>query len=117
MQRAGPRPVLSGRGRDNSGLAVVLSLPMGVDGCETQTIGYTCRRSALTIFGQGFNSPRLHHTNLRLTRRLFIAVSRSKAPDKTLQGFWLRLLARAARSLSLYHDRRGRISTPSELLC
>lgn len=64
MQRAGPRPVLSGRGRDYSGLAAVLSLPMGVDGCETQTIGYTCRRSALTIFGPGFNSRRLHQTKL-----------------------------------------------------
>lgn len=35
MQRAGPTSVLSGGGRDNTGLAAVLSLPMGVDGCET----------------------------------------------------------------------------------
>ena len=35
MQRAGPKPVLSGRGRELSGLAAVLSLPMGVNGCET----------------------------------------------------------------------------------
>jgi len=34
MQRAGFTPVLSGGGRDKAGLAVVLSLPMGVDGCE-----------------------------------------------------------------------------------
>jgi hypothetical protein len=35
MQRAGPKLVLSGRGRELSGLAAVLSLPMGVNGCET----------------------------------------------------------------------------------
>jgi len=34
MQRAGPRLVLSGCGRELSGLAAVLSLPMGVDGRE-----------------------------------------------------------------------------------
>jgi len=34
MQRAGPAPVLSGDGRENTGLVAVLSLPMGVDGCE-----------------------------------------------------------------------------------
>jgi len=34
MQRAGPRPVLSGWGREHSGLAAVLSLPTGVGGCE-----------------------------------------------------------------------------------
>ncbi len=64
MQRAGSAPVLSGVGRDNPGLAAVLSLPVGVDGCETKTIGYTCRCGARTIFGQGFNSPRLHQTEL-----------------------------------------------------
>jgi hypothetical protein len=84
MQRAGPRPVLSGRGRELSGLAAVLSLPMGVDGCETQTIGYTCRRSAPTIFGQGFNSPRLHQTALRAFRRLTKRSFSSLAPpDKS----------------------------------
>jgi len=39
MQRAGPRLVLSGCGRELPGLAAVLSLPMGVGGCEIQTIG------------------------------------------------------------------------------
>ena len=34
MQRAGPTLVLSDGGRDHTGLADVLSLPMGVDGCE-----------------------------------------------------------------------------------
>jgi hypothetical protein len=63
MQRAGPRLVLSGCGRELPGLAAILSLPMGVGGCETETIGYTCRTGALTIFGQGFNSPRLHQTS------------------------------------------------------
>jgi len=33
---------------------------MGVGGCETKTIGYTCRAAALKIFGQGFESPHLH---------------------------------------------------------
>lgn len=70
MQRAGPRSVLSGRGRDNTGLATVLSLPMGVGGCETKTIGYTCRHGALTVFGPGFNSRRLHQATLRTYRRL-----------------------------------------------
>jgi len=49
---------------------------MGVGGGETKTIGYTCRTGALKIFGQGFNSPRLHHTNLRLTRGLFFDLSK-----------------------------------------
>jgi len=35
MQRAGPRLVLSGCGRELPGLAAILSLPMGVGGCET----------------------------------------------------------------------------------
>jgi len=39
MQQAGPRLVLSGRGRERTGLAVVLSRPMGVGNRETQTIG------------------------------------------------------------------------------
>ena len=64
MQRAGPTPALSGGGRDKAGLVAVLSLPMGVDGCETKIVGYTCRCGALTIFGQGFNSPRLHQSKL-----------------------------------------------------
>jgi len=33
---------------------------MGVGGCETKTIGYTCRSVALKVFGPGFNSRRLH---------------------------------------------------------
>jgi len=33
---------------------------MGVGGCETKTIGYTCRVVALKVFGPGFNSRRLH---------------------------------------------------------
>ena len=60
MQRAGPTLVLSGRGRELSGLVAILSRPTGVGGCEYKTFGYTCRTGALTIFGQGFNSPRLH---------------------------------------------------------
>ncbi len=35
---------------------------MGVGGCETKTIGYTCRSVVLTVFGPGFNSRRLHHS-------------------------------------------------------
>ncbi len=65
MQRAGPTSVLSGGGRDNTVLAAILSLPIGVGRCETQRIGYTCRRDEPTIFGQGFNSPRLHQTFCR----------------------------------------------------
>ena len=61
MQRAGPIPVLSDIGRENSGLAAILSQPTGVGGCEYKTFGYTCRTGALKVFGQGFNSPRLHH--------------------------------------------------------
>jgi len=34
MQRAGPTPVLSGGGRDNTGLAAILSRPIGVGRCE-----------------------------------------------------------------------------------
>lgn len=74
MQRAGPTPVLSGGGRDNTVLAAILSLPIGVGRCETQRIGYTCRRDVLTIFGQGFNSPRLHQTALARTAGLFRVV-------------------------------------------
>ena len=42
---------------------------MGVGGCEMKTIGYTCRSVALTVFGPGFNSRRLHQTTtaVRLT--------------------------------------------------
>ena len=42
---------------------------MGVGGCEIKTIGYTCRSVALTVFGPGFNSRRLHQTTtaVRLT--------------------------------------------------
>ena len=69
MQRAGLTLVFSGGGRDNTGLAAILSLPIGVGRCETQRIGYTCRRDVPTIFGQGFNSPRLHQTALRATPR------------------------------------------------
>ena len=43
---------------------------MGVGGCETKTIGYTCRSVVLTVFGPGFNSRRLHHTKLHLVRRV-----------------------------------------------
>ncbi|ALA56475.1 hypothetical protein NITMOv2_0031 [Nitrospira moscoviensis] len=79
MQRAGPRPVLSGGGRELSGLAAILSQPMGVDGCEAKTIGYTCRSGALTIFGQGFNSPRLHQTALRACRWPLLGIIVSEA--------------------------------------
>ena len=75
MQRAGPTLVLSGEGRELSGLVAILSQPTGVGGRECKTFGYTCRTGVPKIFGQGFNSPRLHHTNLRLTRPLFIVVS------------------------------------------
>jgi hypothetical protein len=68
MQRAGLTSVLSGVGRDNTVLAAILSLPIGVGRCETQRIGYTCRRDVPTIFGQGFNSPRLHQTELARPR-------------------------------------------------
>ena len=37
MQRAGPTPVLSGEGRDNSGLVAILSRPTGVGGRECKT--------------------------------------------------------------------------------
>ena len=36
---------------------------MGVGGCETKTIGYTCRSVALKVFGPGFNSRRLHQSS------------------------------------------------------
>lgn len=64
MQRAGPTLVLSGEGRELSGLVAILSQPTGVGGRECKTFGYTCRTGALKIFGQGFNSPRLHQTEL-----------------------------------------------------
>ena len=83
MQRAGPPPVLSGEGRELPGLVAILSRPTGVGGRECKTIGYTCRTGALTIFGQGFNSPRLHHTTLRATRRLIRrSLSSWSPPDK-----------------------------------
>ena len=64
MQRAGPTLVLSGEGRELSGLVAILSRPTGVGGRECKTFGYTCRTGVLKIFGQGFNSPRLHQTEL-----------------------------------------------------
>lgn len=63
MQRAGPAPVLSGGGRERSGLVAILSQPTGVGGRECKTIGYTCRTGALKIFGREFNSRRLHHVS------------------------------------------------------
>ena len=66
MQRAGPTPVLSGEGRELSGLVAILSQPTGVGGRECKTFGYTCRTGAPKIFGQGFNSPRLHHFDVRV---------------------------------------------------
>ncbi len=60
MQRAGPTLVLSGEGRELSGLVAILSQPTGVGGCECKTFGYTCRTGALKIFGREFNSRRLH---------------------------------------------------------
>ncbi len=87
MQRAGPTLVLSGEGRERSGLVAILSQPTGVGGRECKTFGYTCRTGAPKIFGREFNSRRLHHTALRATRRLFIALSRLMAPDKPLQNF------------------------------
>ena len=75
MQRAGPTLVLSGEGRELSGLVAILSQPTGVGGRECKTFGYTCRTGVPKIFGQGFNSPRLHQTALRATRRLYIALS------------------------------------------
>ena len=64
MQRAGPTLVLSGEGRELSGLVAILSQPTGVGGRECKTFGYTCRTGVPKIFGQGFNSPRLHQTSL-----------------------------------------------------
>src|ERR1043166_2590563 len=36
---------------------------MGVGGCETKTIGYTCRSVGPKVFGPGFNPPRPHQTS------------------------------------------------------
>ena len=47
---------------------------MGVGGCETKTIGYTCRSVVLKVFGPGFNSRRLHHTALAGTAACFICL-------------------------------------------
>ena len=83
MQRAGLPSVLSGGGRDNTGLAAILSLPIGVGRCEIQRIGYTCRRDVPTIFGQGFDSPRLHQTCTyrRSHYRSFITETGGKVPQ------------------------------------
>ena len=52
---------------------------MGVGGCETKTIGYTCRSVALKVFGPGFNSRRLHQTrpSVTLPRGPLLSVERS----------------------------------------
>jgi len=55
--QAGLRLVLSGQGRDLSGLANILSQPMGVDERESENMGYAWRAVALKFFGQGFDSP------------------------------------------------------------
>ncbi len=64
MQRAGPTLVLSGEGRELSGLVAILSQPTGVGGRECKTFGYTCRTDVPKIFGREFNSRRLHQTEL-----------------------------------------------------
>jgi len=67
MQRAGPTLVLSGEGRELSGLVAILSQPTGVGGRECKTFGYTCRTDVPKIFGREFNSRRLHHVNASRT--------------------------------------------------
>src|SRR4029079_6138082 len=57
----------AGEEEKNRGLAASLSQPMGVGGCETKTIGYTCRSVALNVFGPGLNSRRLHQTRPSVT--------------------------------------------------
>src|SRR4029079_11423850 len=57
----------AGEEEKNRGLPASLSQPMGVGGCETKTIGYTCRSVALKVFGPGFNSRRLHQTRPSVT--------------------------------------------------
>ncbi|MFZ3015209.1 MAG: hypothetical protein WA045_16010, partial [Nitrospira sp.] len=47
------------------------------------------RYSELTIFGQWFNSPRLHHTNLRLIRGLFFVLSNWRPRINTSSDFAL----------------------------
>jgi hypothetical protein len=89
MQRAGPTSVLSGGGRDNTVLAAILSLPIGVGRCETQRIGYTCRRDVLTIFGQGFNSPRLHQTDLSTRSHLLWFRATGKPPSRLSLLLWM----------------------------
>ena len=44
------------RSERTSGLAAILSLPIGVDGCETK-VGYTCRHGALTDLRTGVQLP------------------------------------------------------------
>ncbi|GIW54551.1 MAG: hypothetical protein KatS3mg082_0955 [Nitrospiraceae bacterium] len=58
---------------------------MGVGGGETKTIGYTCRTGALKIFGQGFNSPRLHHAQLAVAG---CQQDGSWQPDKRRSKCW-----------------------------
>lgn len=99
MQRAGPKLVLSGGGREHSGLAAVLSLPIGVDGCENQIIGYTCRCGVRTIFGQGFNSPRLHQNNFAQPRASNVRGDSSLPPVNII------VLARTAAFPKIAADR------------
>ena len=56
---------------------------MGVGGCETKTIGYTCRSVVLKVFGPGFNSRRLHQTTIavRLTSSRTAMLFSEKAID------------------------------------
>jgi len=60
---------------------------MGVGGRETKTIGYTCRSDALTIFGQGFNSPRLHHSTRGLCSGEHSPARSWQAMDSPLDSF------------------------------
>ncbi len=76
---------------------------MGVGGCEIKTIGYTCRSVVLKVFGPGFNSRRLHHTKLRLIRRV-----RSNRGGVVLFHQWLGFLLARPRTLNV----RGDISLP-----
>ena len=68
---------------------------MGVGGCETKTIGYTCRSVVLKVFGPGFNSRRLHQTALRACRWPLYLPIVIEASDKHLKGLSLSVRAPA----------------------
>jgi len=79
---------------------------MGVGGCETKTIGYTCRSVVRKVFGPGFNSRRLHQTALRACRWPLYLIIVIEASGYTPQGF----VSEYARPRAL--NVRGDISLP-----